>query len=105
MGMSPIKKKIPKMGRQLKWLERWFCTPEDRVRVPACPQTLFKKIMKVYVVVVNYHPANAPQNYETDCQIFLDKKQAEKYKEAKEKEFPIRWGGEYNHCKLIKKHL
>lgn len=36
-------------------------------------------------------PANAPQNYETDCQIFLDKKQAEKYKEAKEKEFPIRW--------------
>ena len=38
--------------------------------------------MKVYVV--NYHPANAPQNYETDCQIFLDKKQAEKYKEAKE---------------------
>lgn len=35
--------------------------------------------MKVYVVVVNYHPANAPQNYETDCQIFLDKKQAEKY--------------------------
>lgn len=57
--------------------------------------------MKVYVV--NYHPANAPQNYETDCQIFLDK--AEKYKEAKEKEFPIRWGGEYNHCKLIKKHL
>lgn len=31
MGMSPIKKKIPKMGRQLKWLERWFCTPEDRV--------------------------------------------------------------------------
>lgn len=32
-------------------------------------------------------------------------KQAEKYKEAKEKEFPIRWGGEYNHCKLIKKHL
>jgi hypothetical protein len=59
--------------------------------------------MKVYVVVVNYHPANAPQNYETDCQIFLDKKQAEKYKEAKEKEFPISWGGEYNHCKLIKK--
>ena len=58
--------------------------------------------MKVYVVVVNHHPANAPQNYETDCQIFLDKKQAEKYKEAKEKEFPIRWGGEYNHCKLIK---
>lgn len=55
--------------------------------------------------VVNYHPANAPQNYETDCQIFLDKKQAEKYKEAKEKEFPISWGGEYNHCKLIKKHL
>lgn len=48
--------------------------------------------MKVYVVVVNYHPANAPQNYETDCQIFLDKKQAEKYKEAKEKEFPISWG-------------
>jgi hypothetical protein len=47
--------------------------------------------MKVYVVVVNYHPANAPQNYETDCQIFLDKKQAEKYKEAKEKEFPISW--------------
>lgn len=40
---------------------------------------------------------------ETDCQIFLDRKQAEKYKEAKEKEFPIRWGGEYNHCKLIKK--
>lgn len=57
--------------------------------------------MKVYVV--NYHPANAPQNYETDCQIFLDRKQAEKYKE--EKEVPIRWGGEYNHCKLIKKHL
>jgi hypothetical protein len=24
--------------------ERWFCTPEDRVRVPACPQTLFKKL-------------------------------------------------------------
>lgn len=46
--------------------------------------------MKVYVV--NYHPANAPQNYETDCQIFLDRKQAEKYKEAKEKEFP--WGEE-----------
>lgn len=54
--------------------------------------------MKVYVV--NYHPANAPQNYETDCQIFLDK--AEKYKEAK---FLLDGGGEYNHCKLIKKHL
>lgn len=39
--------------------------------------------MKVYVVVVNYHPANAPQNYETDCQIFLDKKQAEKYPDIK----------------------
>lgn len=28
--------------------------------------------MKVYVV--NYHPA--PQNYETDCQIFLDKQRS-----------------------------
>lgn len=42
--------------------------------------------MKVYVVVVNYHPANAPQNYKTECQIFLDKK------EAKEEEYPICWG-------------
>lgn len=32
--------------------------------------------MKVYVVVVNYHPANAPQNYETDCQIFLDRQRS-----------------------------
>lgn len=29
--------------------------------------------MKVYVVVVNHRPANAPQNYKTECQIFLDK--------------------------------
>lgn len=57
--------------------------------------------MKVYVVVVN-HPANAPQNYKTECQIFLDKKEA---KEAKEEEYPIRWGGEYNHCEIFKKHL
>lgn len=35
--------------------------------------------MKVYVVVVNHHPANAPQNYKTECQIFLDKKEAEGY--------------------------
>lgn len=59
--------------------------------------------MKVYVVVVNYHPANAPQNYETDCQIFLDKKQAEKYKEAKEKEFPIRWGGAWNYSSEVRR--
>ena len=51
------------------------------------------------VVVVNHHPANAPQNYKTECQIFLDKK------EAKEEEYPIRWGGEYNHCEIFKKHL
>lgn len=38
--------------------------------------------MKVYVVVVNYHPANAPQNYKTECQIFLDKKEAEGYKKS-----------------------
>lgn len=43
-------------------------------------------------------------NGNCDCP-YVMKKQAEKYKEAKEKEFPIRWGGEYNHCKLIKKHL
>lgn len=61
--------------------------------------------MKVYVVVVNYHPANAPQNYKTDCQIFLNKETAEKYKEMKEKEFPFTWGGEYNHCVLIKRNL
>ena len=101
MGMSPIKKKIPKMGRQLKWLERWFCTPEDRVRV----HKLYLKNYESICSCIKLSPANAPQNYETDCQIFLDKKQAEKYKEAKEKEFPISWGGEYNHCKLIKKHL
>lgn len=47
--------------------------------------------MKVYVVVVNHHPANAPQNYKTECQIFLDKKEAEGYKKAKEEEYPIRW--------------
>lgn len=55
--------------------------------------------MKVYVV--NYHPANAPQNYKTECQIFLDKKEAEGYKKAKED--PIRWGD--NHCEIFKKHL
>lgn len=60
--------------------------------------------MKVYVVVVNHHPANAPHNYKTECQIFLDKKEAEGYKKAKE-EYPIRWGGEYNHCEIFKKHL
>lgn len=64
-----------------------------------------KDLLEKYKMFQTPKPANAPQNYETDCQIFLDKKQAEKYKEAKEKEFPIRWGGEYNHCKLIKKHL
>lgn len=57
------------------------------------------------VVVVNHHPANAPQNYKTECQIFLDKKEAEGYKKAKEEEYPIRWGGEYNHCEIFKKHL
>lgn len=61
--------------------------------------------MKVYVVVVNHHPANTPQNYETECQIFLDKKEAEGYKKAKEEEHPICWGGEYNQCKLFKKYL
>lgn len=61
--------------------------------------------MKVYVVVVNHHPANTPQNYKTECQIFLDKKEAEGYKKAKEEEYPIRWGGEYNHCEIFKKHL
>lgn len=50
-------------------------------------------------------PANAPQNYKTECQIFLDKKEAEGYKKAKEEEYPIRWGGEYNHCEIFKKHL
>lgn len=43
--------------------------------------------MKVYVVVVNYHPANAPQNYETDCQIFLDKKQQRSIKRLRKKSF------------------
>lgn len=104
MGMSPIKKKIPKWAVSSNGQSAGFAHRKigfESLRV----HKLYLKIMKVYVVVVNYHPANAPQNYETDCQIFLDKKQAEKYKEAKEKEFPIRWGGEYNHCKLIKKHL
>ena len=54
---------------------------------------------------MNHHPANAPQNYKTECQIFLDKKEAEGYKKAKEEEYPIRWGGEYNHCEIFKKHL
>lgn len=58
--------------------------------------------MKVYVV---NHPANAPQNYKTECQIFLDKKEAEGYKKTKEEEYPIRWGGEYNHYEIFKKHF
>lgn len=78
-------------------MARALCTPEDRVRV-------HKLYLKNYESICSkLSLANAPQNYETDCQIFLDKKQAEKYKEAKEKEFPISWGGD--HCKLIKKHL
>lgn len=61
--------------------------------------------MKIYTVVVNFHPGNAPQNYKTTCKNFLYKTQALKYKKEKEEEFPVRWVGDYNHVELFEENL
>ena len=61
--------------------------------------------MKVYVVVVNYHPANAPQNYKTECQIFWIKRKPKAIRKPRRKNIPYVGGGEYNHCEIFKKHL
>lgn len=57
--------------------------------------------MKVYVVVVNHHPANAPQNYKTECQIFLDKRKPKAIRKPRKKNIP--YVGEVN--TIIVKYL
>lgn len=59
--------------------------------------------MKVYTVVVIFHPMNAPQNYKVTCKSFPYYTQAAEYK--KENEFPLSWGGAYNHVELFEQEL
>lgn len=61
--------------------------------------------MKIYTVVVNFRPGNAPQNYKTTCKSFLYKTQALKYKREKEDEFPVQWAGDYNHVEMFEDNL
>ena len=46
-----------------------------------------------------------PVSWEDMKEFNTHMKEAEGYKKAKEEEYPIRWGGEYNHCEIFKKHL
>lgn len=57
--------------------------------------------MKVYVV----NQLMRLRTIKLSVRYFWIKKEAEGYKKAKEEEYPIRWGGEYNHCEIFKKHL
>lgn len=43
--------------------------------------------MKVYTVVVIFHPMNAPQNYKVTCKSFPYYTQAAEYKKEKENDF------------------
>lgn len=59
--------------------------------------------MKLYIVVYNHHNGNYPNNYKTNCEVFLNKKAAKKFQ--KENEFPLRWYGDYNHVKMFEKEI
>ena len=59
--------------------------------------------MKVYTVVVVFHPMCEPQNYKVTCKSFPYYTQVAEYK--KEKEFPLSWGGDYNYVKLFEQEL
>lgn len=61
--------------------------------------------MKIYIVVVNFHPKNAHQNYTTSCEPFLDEKEAIKYLKKKKNEYPISWGGDYNYVRMFEKEI
>lgn len=61
--------------------------------------------MKVYVVVVIFHPGNAPNNYSTSCKVFTSKKDALDYQAQKRNEYPITWSGDYNHVELFEKSI
>ena len=61
--------------------------------------------MKVYTVVVIFHPMNAPQNYKVTCKSFPYYAQAAEYKKEKENEFPLSWGGDYNHDEMFEQEL
>lgn len=61
--------------------------------------------MKVYTVVVVFHPMCEPQNYKLSCKSFPSYTQAAEYKKEKENEYPIRWGGNYNHVEMFEQEL
>lgn len=61
--------------------------------------------MKVYTVVVIFHPMNAPQNYKVTCKSFPYYTQAAEYKKEKENEFSLSWGGAYNRVELFEQEL
>ena len=61
--------------------------------------------MKIYTVIVVFHPANEPQNYKITCKSFTSYTQAAEYREKKEKEFPVRWGGDHNHVEMFEQEL
>lgn len=61
--------------------------------------------MKVYTVVVVFHPMNAPQNYKVTCKSFPYYTQAAEYKKEKENEFPLSWSGAYNHVEMFEQEL
>lgn len=61
--------------------------------------------MKVYTVVVVFHPMHEPQNYKVTCKSFPSYTQAAEYKKKKENEYPTSWGGNYNHVEMFEQEL
>lgn len=58
----------------------------------------------LYIAIVKHNYANSPE-YDLYCEVFTDEKEAYKYKQEKENEYPFRWGGENNMVKIIKKTI
>lgn len=60
--------------------------------------------MKLYIVVVKHNKGISPE-YKLNCEVFLNKKQALKYKKEKENEYPLSWSGDYNTVKIFEKEI
>lgn len=61
--------------------------------------------MKLYIIVYNHHNGNSPNNYKINCEIFLNKKSAIKFKKEKENEFLPIWYGDYNYVEMFEKKI
>lgn len=61
--------------------------------------------MKIYNVVVIHHPGNNNPNYDVYAKVFTDYLEAMNYMDKRQKEFPLKWNGPYNHVDVFEQKL